>query len=118
MERLDQRIQELASGKSYHESVQKLVCFKGIQKTTALAVLVEVGDFKRFPDAQHLASYIGLVPGEDSSGDDKTRLGITKAGNAHVRTLLVEAAQSYTRGAAGRKSVLRNPTHYTDVYVL
>ena len=75
MERLDQRIQELASGKSYHESVQKLVCFKGIHKTTALAVLVEVGDFKRFPDAQHLVSYIGLVPGEDSSVLDRLDLG-------------------------------------------
>ena len=45
---------------------------------TALSVLVEVGDFKRFASAQHFASYLGLVPGEDSSGDDQNRLGIPK----------------------------------------
>ena len=54
--------------------------------------------------ADKFASYLGLVPGEDSSGDDKTRLGITKAGNRHVRLLLTEAAQSYTRGQIGFKS--------------
>ena len=45
-----------------------------------------------------------MTPGEDSSGDDQNRLGITKAGNTHVRKLLVEAAQSYGRGKAGYKS--------------
>lgn len=44
------------------------------------------------------------MPGEDSSGNDQTRLGITKAGNRHVRTLLVETAQSYSRGVIGHKS--------------
>jgi transposase len=48
---------------------------------TALAVITEVGDFKRFASAEHFASYIGLTPGEDSSGDDQTPPGITKAGN-------------------------------------
>ena len=71
---------------------------------TALAVLTEVGDFKRFASAQHFASYIGLTPGEDSSGDGQKRLGITKAGNRHVRCLLVESAQSYSRGQIGFKS--------------
>ena len=51
------------------------------------------------------ASYIGLVPGEDSSSESVHRLGITKAGNTHVRRLLVEAAQSYTKGQVGYKSV-------------
>ena len=72
--------------------------------TGSTAVLTEVGDFKRFASAQHFASYIGLTPGEDSSGDDQHRLGITKAGNRHVRSLLVEAAQSYSRGQIGFKS--------------
>ena len=71
---------------------------------TALAVLTEVGDFKRFASAKHFASYIGLTPGEDSSGNDQKRLGITKAGNRHVRCLLIEAAQSYSRGQIGFKS--------------
>ena len=66
--------------------------------------IVEVGDFKRFPSAERFASYIGLVPGEDSSGGDQNRLGITKAENRHVRMLLVEAAQSFSRGQIGCKS--------------
>ena len=44
------------------------------------------------------------MPGEDSSGGDQHRLGITKAGNRHVRMLLVEAAQNYARGQVGCKS--------------
>lgn len=79
-------------------------CFLGIKTQTALSTIVEVGDFKRFSSAQQFASYLGLTPGEDSSGGDQNRLGITKAGNSHIRTLLVEAAQSYTRGQAGHKS--------------
>lgn len=65
---------------------------------------METGDFNRFASAQTFASYLGLVAGEDSSGDDKTQLGITKAGNRHVRMLLTEAAQCYARGQIGYKS--------------
>lgn len=50
------------------------------------------------PAARNFASYLGLMPGEDSSGPNENRLGITKAGNSHVRKLLIEAAQSYGRG--------------------
>ena len=102
--RIDQRIEELASEEEYKENVHKLECFLGIKTQTALSVITETGDFVRFPDADHYAAYLGLVPGEHSSGGDKNRLGITKAGNRHVRTLLVEAAQSYGRGQIGHKS--------------
>lgn len=104
LERLDRRIEELASEPEYREKVGRLSCLIGIKTQTALSVIVEVGDFKRFSSARHFASYIGLVPGEDSSGGDQNRLGITKAGNSQVRTLLVEAAQSYSRGQIGYKS--------------
>ena len=104
LERLDQRIEELALQDEYKEAVNKLCCFIGVKTHTALSVLVEVGDFKRFSSAQNFASYLGLVPGEDSSGDGQTRLGITKAGNRHVRLLLTEASQCYSRGQIGFKS--------------
>jgi transposase len=104
LERLDKRIEELASQDEYREDVKKLSCFIGVKTHTALSVLVEVGDFKRFATAQQFASYLGLVPGEDSSGDGQTRLGITKAGNRHIRLLLTEAAQCYGRGQVGFKS--------------
>ena len=105
LERLDRRIEELAAQEAYQESVKKLSCFIGIKTQTALATIVEVGDFHRFPTAQRFAAYLGLVPGEDSSGESQNRLGITKAGNTHIRRLLVEAAQSYARGQVGYKSI-------------
>lgn len=104
LERLDKRIEELAAKDEYKEAVGKLCCFIGVKTHTALSVIVEVGDFKRFASAEKFASYIGLVPGEDSSGDGQTRLGITKAGNRHVRMLLTEASQCYSRGQIGYKS--------------
>lgn len=104
VERLDKRIEELSNRETYRESVNCLTCFIGVKRPTALAVIAEVGDFKRFATAENFSSYLGLVPGENSSGDDKNRLGITKAGNTHVRKLLVEAAQSYGRGKIGYKS--------------
>lgn len=99
------RIEELAQRERYREHVQKLVCFRGIAVHTALSLLVEVGDFHRFKTAQHFASYLGLVPGEHSSGGKQIHTGITKAGNTHLRRLLVESSQVFSRGVIGKKSV-------------
>ena len=104
IERFDKRIEDLASKDEYKESVQKLRCFIGVRTHTALSVLVEVGDFNRFASAKNFASYLGLVPGENTSSDDRNLLGITKAGNRQVRLLLTEAAQSYACGQIGYKS--------------
>ena len=102
--RYDMRIEELADLERYKESVKKLSCLIGVKTHTALAVLVETGDFSRFKNARDYAAYIGLVPGENSSGDTKRQTGITKTGNSHVRKLLVESAQCYGRGKTGVKS--------------
>ena len=104
IERLDKRIEELAASERYHERVKKLTCLIGVRSHTALATIVEVGDFNRFGRAEQLASYLGMVPGEVSSGGKQSRGSITKAGNSHIRRLLVEAAQGYTRGTVGHKS--------------
>ena len=104
IEKLDQRIEEFAMKDEYKESVDKLKCFIGIKTHTALSLIVETSDFKRFNRGDLYSSYLGLTPGEDSSGEDINRLSITKAGNKHIRKLLVEAAQAYTRGAIGHIS--------------
>ena len=104
LERMDQRIGELAQNETYAEKVNRLVCFKGIKVHTALSFLVEVGDFKRFPTAPQFAAFLGLVPGENSSGDSIHRGSITKSGNSHLRRLLVESANCYNRVRLGRKS--------------
>ena len=105
VERMDKRIAELAGEERYQENVKKLSCLIGVKTHTALSVLVETGDFKRFAKPEQLAAYLGLVPGEDSSGGKQKRGSITKAGNSHVRRLLVESAQGYTRGTVGHKSM-------------
>ena len=104
LERYDKRILELSGKEEYAEKVSKLICFNGIREHTALSAIVEIGDFNRFPTAEHFAAYLGLVPGEHSSGDTTRRTGITKRGNAHLRLLLTESAQCYSRGQIGKKS--------------
>src|SRR5574344_592755 len=105
----DMRINELAQAEPYRQKVAKLGCLRGIAAHTALSFCVEVGDFRRFATAQQFASYLGLVPGECASGDEKQYTGITKAGNSHLRKLLVEAAQVFSRSAtkSGKSAALK-----------
>ena len=103
--RFDERIEELASVERYEEKVKHISCLLGIKTHTALSMIVEVGDFERFEKAPKIASFLGLVPSEDTSDTRVNRYSITKAGNSHLRRLLVESAQSYTRGNVGHKSV-------------
>lgn len=104
LDHYDKRILELSGKEEHAEKVHKLVCFNGIREHTALSAIVEIGDFNRFPSADHFAAYLGLVPGEHSSSTNIRRTGITKKGNSHLRTLLTESAQCYSRGQIGRKS--------------
>ena len=103
--RLDIRIEELSAPGTYQEKVKKMGCLLGIKTHTALSMVVEVGDFERFAKPEKFAAFLGLVPGEETSDEKQKRYGITKAGNSHLRRLLVEAAQAYTRGNIGHKSV-------------
>ena len=103
--KLDERIEEISMKEIYIERVNKLKCFIGIKTHTALSLIVETSDFKRFTKGNIYAAYLGLIPGDDSSGDDDSKLGITKAGNRHLRRLLIESAQCYTRGQIGHISV-------------
>ena len=104
IERFDKRIEELAADSDYHENVRKLSCLLGIQTHTALSLIVETGDFKRFRKGNTYAAFLGLAPGESSSGEKISRTGITKAGNNHLRTLLIEAATGICKGRVGHKS--------------
>lgn len=101
----DTQIAEYAQMEEYRQKVSELRCLIGIETHTALALITEVSDFRRFGKADQFAAYLGLIPGEHSSAEKTKRLGITKTGNKHLRRLLVEAAQHYGRGAVGRKSV-------------
>lgn len=104
LERIDMRIEEIAASERYGEYVKRLGCLLGIKSHTALSFISEIGDFRRFEKASCFSGFLGLVPGEDSSGGTKNRLSITKSGNSHLRRLLIESAQSYSRGEIGYKS--------------
>lgn len=104
IERLELSLEKIANGEDYAENTKKMACLKGITQTTALTILSEVGDFKRFATPNEFASYLGLVPGESSSGQKTNKLGITKMGNSIVRTVLIESSQSIVRGQIGKKS--------------
>ena len=104
IERFDLRIEELANQEKYQKKVKKLTCFLGIKTHTALSLIVETGDFERFAKGNTYAAYLGLAPGENSSGEHIQRGGITKAGNSHLRLLLIEAAGGICKGAIGHKS--------------
>ena len=101
---MDVRIEVLASEKQYCENVKKLRCIKGIETNVALTLLAEIGDFNRFSKPTDFAAYLGLIPGEQSSGDKVRGTGIPKAGNSTLRQKLTEAAKGYWRGRIGMKS--------------
>jgi transposase len=92
---LDAQLTEIAHQDPYREPVGWLRCFRGIDTLTAMLILAELHDVRRFTSAPALMAYLGLVPGEDSSGEQHRRGRITRAGNALVRRLLVEAAWHY-----------------------
>ena len=104
IERYDKRIEEIAAETRYQENAKKLGCFLGIRTHTALSLIVETGDFTRFAKGNTYAAFLGLTPGEHSSSKSVNRLGITKAGNTHLRCLLIEAAKGICKGAIGHKS--------------
>jgi transposase len=92
---LDVRLAEIAETEPYRKPVGWLRCFRGIDTLTAMLILAELHDFRRFASAPALMAYLGLVPGEDSSGEKHRRGRITRTGNALVRRLLVEVAWHY-----------------------
>ena len=113
MARYDAKIEEMAAGERYAEKVNKLCCIKGISTHTALSLLAEISDFNRFSNANKFAAYLGLAPGEHSSGDHVVHTSITKAGNSHLRRLLVECSQGYGRGSKSQKSKVLKARHAT-----
>src|SRR5271165_1368323 len=92
------RLDEAVERAAYADPEARLLMSQpGVGPVTALAFVLTVGDVGRFQHSKQVASYLGLIPSEHSSGG-KRRLGaITKQGNSFVRMLLVEAAQSATR---------------------
>ena len=83
--------------------VGRLRCLRGVDTLTAVGLCAEIGDFERFARAEQLMSYVGLVPCESTTGQQRRLGSITKTGSGHARRLLVEAAWHYrARPSIGR----------------
>lgn len=92
---LDTQIAALLPHWSLSPIVNALQALKGIALTIAVALVAEIGDFRRFAGPRQLMAYLGIVPGEFSSGASIRPRGITKTGNSALRALLYEAAWCY-----------------------
>jgi len=88
------QISQLAETPKYKEKVQALTCFRGIEQLTAMTLLTELGDIKRFSHPAKLTSYLGLDIKEYSTGNKEKKFGITKMGNKFARTALIESNQT------------------------
>lgn len=94
---LDRRIEALALTPRYKPVVDRITCFRGFKTQAAMVLATELGDLRRFDSPRQLMAYIGLIPSEHSSGPRRRQGAITKAGNARVRHVLVQAAWHYRR---------------------
>ena len=100
---MDADIEQIAQSEPYAERVGRLRCFRGIDYHVALAFVSEIGDYRRFGSAGSFMKFLGLVVDEYSTGSRRRQGSITKAGNAHLRRLLTEAAWHYRRKPAPSK---------------
>lgn len=91
----DEQMEALATQAPYAEAVGHLRCFRGIDTLTALSILAELYDLRRFASPRALMAYLGLVPSEHSSGGVERRGALTKTGNRRVRRLIIESAWHY-----------------------
>lgn len=94
---LDEKIEQMASSEPFKKAVLCLRAFRGVQTLTAMVLLTELGDVRRFASPRHLMSYVGLVPSVHQSGEMRKSGGITKTGSARCRHVLVQAAWCNTR---------------------
>lgn len=94
---LDERLSLLATEPELWPTVARLRCFRGIETLSALALSLEVGDWRRFERPTQLSAWLGLVLSLHQSGESESRGAITKTGSGYARRILVEAAWHYLR---------------------
>ena len=95
LKRVDAHLVEVSQSDRYAEQVGWLCCLRGVGTVTAMTILAELHDFRRFTSPRELMSFLGLTPSEYSSSNRVRRGSITKAGNSHARRIIVEAAWHY-----------------------
>jgi transposase len=82
-----------ADAPPYRDTVQALICYRGIDVLSAMVLVTELGDIRRFDHPSRLTSYAGMDITEYSSGGKERRYGISKQGNRHIRRTIIESSQ-------------------------
>jgi transposase len=98
-DRLEAALREAVVNWRLYPAVLGLQTMRGVQFTTAVGMLAELGDLSRFAHPRQLMAWLGVTPSEHSSGEKRRQGSITKNGNSYARKLLVEAAWSYQHPA-------------------
>jgi transposase len=93
--RYQEQIPRVVGGWRWEPVVKALMSLRGLALLGAVTLVAELGDLHRFATARQLMGYLGLVPSEDSTGDERRQGGITKMGNGIARRALIEAAWNY-----------------------
>ncbi|MBV1906232.1 MAG: IS110 family transposase [Pseudomonadales bacterium] len=112
-----EEVEALAVTPRYRESVQVLICYKGIKHLFALTMITEIGDVKQFAHPRQLVSWVGMDIREYTSGGKSNRLGITRQGNRYLRTAFIEANQRGYRSAIISKDVKARRARIAPAYV-
>ena len=94
LENYDAEIEKISQKPEHLEKVKSLVCYRGINILSAMVLILELGDIARFSHPRKLTSYAGMDLREYSSGGKSRRYSMSKMGNSHIRTVVVEACQS------------------------
>ena len=105
---LNRQVQELedqiGAWHKNNEDSQRLANIPGVGVLTASALVASIGDARCFKNGRELAAWLGLVPRQHSSGGKPLLLGISKRGDAYLRTLMVHGARSVVRVAANKQT--------------
>jgi len=99
MDRLEAALIELVPAWTMAPVVAAFQAMRGVQFMTAVTMVAEAGDLRRFDHPRQLMAFLGLVPSERSTGETRHQGGITKTGNSSARKVLVEAAWTYRHSA-------------------
>jgi transposase len=99
LERYEAQLPGVVAGWRWEPVVRALMSLRGLALLNATTLVAELGDLNRFATAAQLMSYLGLVPSEDTTSDDRKQGGITKMGNGIARRALIEAAWHYREPA-------------------
>ena len=105
--RLERLVEAEASKPRWKRRVDSIRCLKGVDVMSAADLVFEAGEFSRFKNARSFGAWIGLTPSEHSSGESVRQGGITKAGNKHLRRVLVESAWHYLNASAHPKDLAK-----------